>query len=217
MVDVGAHNGGSLLPFARRGWRVLAFEPDPTNRAALKTRVAGLDNVTIDTRAVGAIGAEGVAFFGSHVSSGISSLSAFHESHHQVTKVDVTTLENAFREHRVNEVCFLKVDAEGHDLLVLKGFPWEQVTPEVVLCEFENSKTKSLGYDFDDLAGFLNDLGFAVLVSEWYPIERYAGKHRWRSVREYPCDLDDASGWGNLIASKDRALLRTISRILDYR
>lgn len=215
MIDVGAHNGGSLLPFAKRGWRVVAFEPDPANRAALEQRSSGLTTVTIDTRAVGAAAADEVAFFASDVSTGISSLSAFHESHEQVAKVAVTTLAQAFQEHDVEEVCFLKIDAEGHDLMVLQGVPWETVTPEVILCEFENSKTQALGYDFDDMASYLRDLGFDVLVSEWYPIERYAGKHRWRSLRPYPCDLTDPEGWGNLIASKNPSLLRTISDIIN--
>ena len=35
MVDVGAHFGGSLAPFLHADWRVLAFEPDRMNRAAL--------------------------------------------------------------------------------------------------------------------------------------------------------------------------------------
>jgi hypothetical protein len=29
MLDVWAHHGTSLVPFARAGWQVYAFEPDP--------------------------------------------------------------------------------------------------------------------------------------------------------------------------------------------
>ncbi len=40
MVDVGAHYGSSLRPFAKDGWRVFAFEPDPANRQKLEHRAS---------------------------------------------------------------------------------------------------------------------------------------------------------------------------------
>ena len=32
MIYVGAHFGSALAPFARQGWQIFAFEPDPQNR-----------------------------------------------------------------------------------------------------------------------------------------------------------------------------------------
>ncbi len=41
MVDVGAHFGESLQPFAKRGWRIVAFEPDTHEgkHVAIKARL----------------------------------------------------------------------------------------------------------------------------------------------------------------------------------
>ena len=40
IVDVGSHFGESFAPYLALGWQVLAFEPDPANRARLLQNVA---------------------------------------------------------------------------------------------------------------------------------------------------------------------------------
>ena len=95
MVDVGAHFGGSLIRFALNGWEVFAFEPDPTNRQRLQSRLSkqGLeDRVYVDPRAVGASAQTSSPFFASEESTGISSLMSFRDSHRKIGEVDVTTL-----------------------------------------------------------------------------------------------------------------------------
>lgn len=203
MIDVGANHGATLLPFARAGWRVHAFEPDPVNRQALEKTVADLPHVSIDPRALSNREETAVPFFRSEEVAGISSLSKFHSTHEQTDTVEMTTFSAYAAEQDIQAARFLKVDAEGFDLFVLQGVPWERFRPTVVLCEFENAKTEPLGYRFEDMADFLVDQGYQVLVSEWYPIQRYGGPHRWRCFNRYPCPLEDESAWGNLIASCD--------------
>ncbi|MFN0253195.1 MAG: FkbM family methyltransferase [Kofleriaceae bacterium] len=200
LVDVGAHHGGSLAPFADAGWRVLAFEPDATNRATLVTRFGRCNNVTIDPRGVSDKPAHDVAFFRSELSTGISGLSAFHESHAQSGTIDVTTLADASTQYDIARIDLLKIDTEGFDLFVLRGVPWDRLHPRAILCEFEDSKTTPLGYTFHELARFLVDRGYRVMVSEWKPIERYGATHTWRRFVSYPCELSDVKAWGNLIA-----------------
>src|SRR4051812_8278984 len=50
VVDVGAHIGDSSRPFAARGWRVLAVEPDPANRSRLAALATDHPSVKIDLR-----------------------------------------------------------------------------------------------------------------------------------------------------------------------
>ena len=204
LVDVGAHEGGSLSSFADDGWTVLAFEPDPHNRKKLHERFGAAANVAIDPRAVADHAATGVSFYRSEQSTGISTLSPFHDSHRASGVVDVTTLSLACRDRQLTSIDVLKIDTEGYDLAVLRGVPWEQVTPRVILCEFEDHKTVPLGYTFHDLARFLQDRGYRVVVSEWYPVVRYGGAHAWRRFAVYPCELADPRGWGNLIATRDQ-------------
>lgn len=224
MIDVGAHHGSALMPFLNNGWRVFAFEPDEKNRVKLLERLAkhkNKDLVSIDTRCVSNKAQRGVSFFTSEQSTGISGLSAFHETHHESQKVDITTLTEFFEDKPLPEVDFLKIDTEGHDLFVLQGFPWERGNPALIECEFEDTKTVPLGYTFHDLARFLVDKGYTVYVSEWHPIIRYGIRHDWRQLMRYPCELADPKGWGNLLAFHDpideQVLIAAVKKVLKVR
>lgn len=206
MIDVGAHHGLSLAPFLDMCWQVFAFEPDPDNRAKLMERLGKHrlgSTVRVDVRAVTKEAGRSLPYFRSDVSTGISGLSAFHESHVESQRVDTVTLREFMAAHRVGAVDFLKIDTEGHDLFVLQGFPWEAQRPMVVECEFEDAKTVPLGYTFHDLARYLVERGYVVYASEWHPIVRYGTRHDWRALRRYPCELSDDADWGNLVAFRD--------------
>ncbi|MFT5441900.1 MAG: FkbM family methyltransferase [Myxococcota bacterium] len=214
MMDVGAHKGAALEAFARDGWKVLGFEPDPDTRSELEDFCSDKPNVKIDPRALSNRTDDELPWFRSDLSSGISSLSAFHESHEPAGFVTVTTAAKAMEDHKIENVDFLKIDAEGNDLFVLQGFPFEWIKPDVIVCEFEDDKTEALGYNFRDMADFLVGHGYHLLVSEWYPITRYGTSHRWRRYVPYPCELVNLHAWGNIIAVKDVdefARLRSLS------
>lgn len=213
MFDVGAHIGSSLRPFVADGWRVVAFEPDPINRAELIRRHGKRTNLTIDPRALSDRCEDSVPFFGSHVSTGISSLLAFHPSHEARATVTTTTLERVVSELRIDRIGLLKTDVEGYDLIVLRGGAWDRMLPEIVVCEFEDAKTLQLGYDHRELAEFLVERGYQVLVSEWYPVVRYGAAHRWRRLVRWPCALTDTRAFGNLIACRDPRHAHSLLRI----
>ena len=212
MVDVGAHFGTTLAPFARNGWEIWAFEPDSSNRAKLLEGYAASDNVTVDVRALADQEQTGVTFYRSEQSSGISGLSAFHETHTPGENVDVTTLAHILDERGLDTVNidFLKIDTEGFDLPVLKGIPWDRCAPRMILCEFEDLKTTPLGYTYHDMAGYLCAQGYRVIVSEWYPIKKYGGPHDWRCFAAYPHVLHDARAWGNLFAVREDGVYATL-------
>jgi FkbM family methyltransferase len=215
MIDVGAHHGGSLAPFAQAGWHVYAFEPDDQNRAVLVEKFGKQLNVHIDSRAISDHNEAEVAFFQSNESTGVSGLSAFLPSHKATQKVSLVTLERFIKEKKLDSktVHFLKTDTEGFDLMALKGFPWKDSLPVLVLCEFEDAKTIPLGYDFHTLAGFLQEKGYHLLVSEWYPVRQYGSLHHWRRFSSYPCHLDNLHAWGNIFAVKDDELYQALLAI----
>jgi len=213
MIDVGAHYGSSLAPFAHAGWQVLAFEPDSANRHKLSEAFGTYPNVTIDPRACSDQVQLSATLFTSVESTGVSGLSAFLKSHQATEHVPVTTLAVALKEHGLasTPINCLKIDTEGFDLMVLKGYPWEtRAHPLLILCEFEDAKTIPLGYNFHDLAAYLIQYDYHLIISEWYPIERYGGKHRWRRFMTYPCQLADPQGWGNIIAVKDSSTFKQL-------
>jgi len=219
MVDVGAHHGGFFVPFAKNGWKVIAFEPDSKNRKILFEKYGNAQNVQIDPRAVSNEQKAQVTLFRSDISDGISSLSAFHPSHRPVEQIEVVTLasfltQTGFSDLRTWDL--LKVDTEGYDLFVLEGVPWDTVSPRMIVCEFEDPKTKSLGYGFDDLIKFLGEKGYQMIVSEWYPIKKYGEVHRWRRFIQSPYELHTLKAWGNIIAVKEPRLFARLENLTGF-
>jgi len=200
--------------FCPAGWQVYAFEPDPQNRALLEANTVGFANVHIDPRALSDHAEQGAAFFQSSQSSDVSSLTSFLPSHQASASVDVTTLENFLAESglQAEAVDFLKVDTEGYDLMVLQGWPWAAGQPRLIQCEFDDFKTKPLGYDFQALAQYLSAKGYNLLISEWYPIEKYGVQHSWRRFAEYPCRLKSPRAWGNIFAVSGAGALSSFYR-----
>jgi FkbM family methyltransferase len=212
MIDVGSHFGTALKDFAEIGWRIFAFEPDPSNREKLLARIQNNSRVTVDTRAVTNKAGDTIPFYVSQESTGVSTLRPFLDSH-EATCVVTTTIAEISKEYNITQIDFLKIDTEGHDLMVLQGVPWEQLQPKVIECEFEDSKTVALGYTFHDLANYLLDRGYTVFVSEWHPIVRYGIRHDWNRLMKYPCELADFKAWGNLLAFKSDPGSQQIARL----
>lgn len=208
MIDVGAHFGTSLIHFLNNNWNILAFEPDRKNFVRLQNTIKSHPNkgkVNFDNRAVGNKDQKNVSFYVSEESSGISTLSRFHDSHIAAQNVDIVTLQTALEKSNFTHVDFLKIDTEGHDLFVLQGFPWDKYKPSVIECEFENFKTLNVSppYSVNDLADFLLEKGYKILVSEWHPVIRYGIRHDWKSLSYYNVDHDFSNSWGNIIAFLD--------------
>jgi FkbM family methyltransferase len=200
MLDVGAHYGYSLRPFAEHGWTVHAFEPDPANRAHLVMNYDDNERVTIVPVAVGDE-PRTMTLYTSHESTGVSSLLAFTRHHEATATVDVIRLRDYMIENDLRHVDFLKIDVEGYEKFVLDGYDWS-IEPTAIVLEFEDAKTVPIGYNWRHLADRLRDGGYTVIVSEWYPPLRYGAEHRWRCFRRYPCELVDPRATGNLLAFK---------------
>lgn len=212
MIDVGAHYGHTSLPFCKAHWQVYSFEPDALNREKLISAIGAYSNAVIDTRALSNEEKESVIFYRSAQSTGISGLSAFHTSHTASDTVVVTTLRKSVEQYKIDSIDFLKIDTEGFDKFVLEGIPWETHAPITLVAEFEDAKTRPLGYDFVDFATYIASKGYQLMVSEWEPIVAYGTQHSWSDFKPYPCKLNTPQAWGNFIASLDTAVF---SRITD--
>jgi FkbM family methyltransferase len=214
MIDVGAQFGTSFREYLGMGWRVIAVEPEATKHEKLR-RFAGDERFTLVADAVGENASERAAFYTSEESTGIASLLAFRESHCEAMRVRVTTLR-IIAKHDVRRLNYLKVDTEGYDLAVLRGFPWEltHVRPEVVMAEFDELKTVHLGHTYQAIGDLLLEQGYAVWLSEWRPIVRYGVEHTWDSIRQYPCELRHEKAWGNFIAVRGNADAAAMQRLV---
>lgn len=116
-VDVGANVGFYTMIAGRRGARVEAFEPTPEACAACERGIELNDIRALATVHRLACGAEpGMARFttGHDISNHLAG------SDEPGIDVDVSTLDAELAEHQASMTMF-KVDAEGHDLDVLRG------------------------------------------------------------------------------------------------
>ncbi|WP_445665613.1 FkbM family methyltransferase [Fodinibius sp. AD559] len=204
MFDVGAHYGGALINFLEKGWMVYSFEPNPKNLAHLRRRTKDYSNIHISDKAVSNESGKEVPLYTSEVSSGISGLSKFHESHELSLTVKTITLSDFLKRRDISEINVLKIDTEGYDLFVLEGFNWkDDQHPEIIVCEFEDRKTRQLGYKTGDIISFLEKRNYEVIISEWFPVEEYGLSHEWkRFIRGDNAETLDEDSWGNLIAFK---------------
>jgi FkbM family methyltransferase len=200
MFDVGAQYGESFAPFAYLGWNIFAFEPDnnPQKQNAL-SKYKSNPKVKISSEAVSDSEKQDVPFFASNESTGISSLAAFTNGHKEIARTNVTTLSRFVDKNSVHRIDFLKIDIEGYDFMAIKGFPWGIITPDFIICEFDDNKTVKLGHSYRDIGHFLLSKGYSVFLSEYFPLERYGKSSKWRGIYKFPCDLTDQKGWGNFI------------------
>lgn len=213
MVDVGAQFGTSFRDYLRRDWRVLAFEPDALKFPQL-ARYESSPFLTLVKKAVGDRPSDGMPFFTSPESTGISSIVPFRDSHVPAGAVPVVTLTDELAIMGGRHVDYLKIDTEGYDLAVLCGFPWDRGRPEVILAEFDEIKTRRLGHTFRAIGDLIIRHGYDVYCSQWHPIVRYGGGYGWHSIVRYPCDLFHADAWGNFIAVRSDASTETMARLV---
>lgn len=154
MVEVGAAGPDFLsigASFRKRGWRVIAIEPNPSfcaEHRALGHRihqyaVSDTEQDDADFYLVNSGGTpylNGCVSFESFSSLGIRGAHAEIFVGHDaptIIRVKVRKLETILREHEpdVKEIDILVVDVEGWELNVLRGFSFELRRPKVVILE----------------------------------------------------------------------------------
>jgi FkbM family methyltransferase len=143
MIDVGAHHGSTLLPFLEAGWRVYAFEPVEANRARLLERCGRHERLTLRPEAVS--NCSGTRPL--HLALSLDG--SLHEYYHslertradryhrkgETVEVRVVSLDDLVVSGEIpQQVGFLKIDTEGHDLAVLQGA--SRLACDVVSVEF---------------------------------------------------------------------------------
>lgn len=204
LIDVGAHIGTSSSPFARRGWQVIAFEPEPQNLSQLRQNLGDFENVTIIAQAVSDRDGQEVPFYTSSEHWGIHSLKPFHETHKPQLTVKTARLDTVLNTLKIDDVSLLKIDVEGADFLALQSFDFDRIKPEIVMCEFMDDRSqKNFGYSHHDMAHYMEEQGYCVFVSEWAPIKEYAKQGQATEAHQFlqciPYPLNHQPSWGNLL------------------
>ena len=201
-VDVGAFRGGFTSAFARRGWRVIAFEPEPRNYALLTQRVNKYPNVTCIQKAVTDKSGESVPFYVDQTHPARNSLQPVSADHQTSIDIQTTRLDDVLMDHKLKEVTLLKIDAEGADFQVLKGFDFNKIKPDLVMAEFDEERTRQFfNYDLNDIVTYMEPYNYQVFIIETRGRERWdfnyqvgSTQYKLERIGKYPFRYDPKMG-----------------------
>ena len=179
VVDVGANLGWHALHASRHRSveTVVAFEPDPFNAWLLERNLSEnqIDNVIVDSRAVGA--SPGIARLFRYKSANFGRHSIAADHGHGSRMVPVTDVDSALSGLGLGDrpVSLIKIDVEGYEPMVLKGLtsavPY--ISFEVNLPEFQPEAKQCVEW-LEDLApqgefSYAADCRFGLIPERWLP------------------------------------------------
>jgi FkbM family methyltransferase len=194
IVQIGAMDGKTFDPvheyITRFGWRGLMVEPIKEHFETLKKNYAEHPNIAFANVAIAEkagvkimhriptqhVVDEEVPKWGVGVASFYADRNAlaFEEVQAFIIEEEVQcqTLPEVLREHNINQIDILQIDAEGHDYHILKQLDFSQFKPKVINLEIVNlpKEEKNEVHKLLDAQGYLYikagyDL-FAVLLEE---------------------------------------------------
>lgn len=155
-VDAGAHIGVYTLLVCRRARRVVAFEPDPYNLAALRRNVqrGGCENVEIRSEAVAK--QAGHAEFRAFRSTFSGSLAPREVDSYRTLDVRTTPIDSALEDSDLGSLV-VKLDVEGAEPLALAGMrrSIRQAGRLVIFAEVNSEALEAGGSSAELLVGTL--------------------------------------------------------------
>jgi FkbM family methyltransferase len=169
VIDIGAHLGFyTLLMSSRVGnrGRVLAFEPSPREFRHLKThiRINRRANVRAENVALADRSGRMELFVADVPWTTGNSLRRPRADHVEPIAVPVITLDEYLSEKGIQEVDFIKLDAEGAELKILDGAVGllSRLRRPLILCEINDPVIAACGWEHrgEDVIEFLEAKGF---------------------------------------------------------
>lgn len=186
VFDVGANVGAysKCLRNSNGNINIYAFEPHPKTYRKLEESVHGLN---INTYNVGVGFSSGVMSLydyadedgSSHASLYRNVIENIHQRKSTMHEVRIITLDAFALENRIGRVGLLKIDTEGHEFEVLKGFEKYIKSDKVDLIHFEFNEMNVISrVFFKDFWDFLPNYDFfRMLPDGLVPIEKYSPLH----------------------------------------
>jgi FkbM family methyltransferase len=185
LVEVGANEGYFTRLFGNlvgMNGRVLAFEPIKKTRERLLENVNHINSIEVFPYAISEKVGE-FAMFIPGPTHGMASLRQHPEWGHEVStcteKVQCLPLSQLDDFKYLDKLDFMKIDAEGAELEILKGAQdiLERDHP-ILHLEIEESWMKSFGYGAAEIESFLRDIGYNAFMTydhEWTTLKSLIG------------------------------------------
>lgn len=176
MIDVGANVGQSLLGYASLGWQVLAFEPMPLNAVVVRVNVEDngfgsqvhlFEGAASNHSGQTTIYAPSNGRLDNAALSAKASVASFRGAAIEATRIRLVTLSEALqaaapRGVRAEDVRFIKVDTQGHEIEGLRAV-LPRLHQEVRMkLEYDAALQAAQGHGPLDLADLARRMGFSV-------------------------------------------------------
>ena len=160
-IDVGANDGSYVHYLRRHAKRVIAFEPMPVLARALRRKFRR--GVVVESMALSDSAGtvplrmpvvDGVVVTGC---STVSSTASATYPGHRAIEVPMDRLDNVYGD----DVGFIKIDVEGHEIAVLDGASRTIGTMRpLILCEFNDALLREGGSSWPALLERFRELGY---------------------------------------------------------
>lgn len=182
VIDIGANVGNysRKVRKANAKVKIYAFEPHPVTYQKLKNNVGGMNIEAINSGVGSSSGILNLYDYAeddgsSHASLYQEVIEKIHKGKATMHEVKVVTLDEFAEQNNVDRVHLLKIDTEGNELEVLKGFRKHLGADKVDLIHFEfnemNVVSRVFFRDFMELLP--NYDFFRMLPNELVLIEKY--------------------------------------------
>ncbi|MDW7690496.1 FkbM family methyltransferase [Flammeovirgaceae bacterium SG7u.111] len=183
-LDVGANIGFYTLNISkfRPKSTIHTFEPDPAVYAKLQRncQINSVDNRVIHHPIALSDQISQQQFYRSDEAHyGCGSLSFQPQYSAETIEIETCTLDHFLDEHAIDQVDFIKIDIEGHELQMLKGAKktLENKKVKYILVEFNGEKLKANGDTLESFLSFFESVQYAPTLFNLKLLEKLkAGK-----------------------------------------
>ena len=168
----------------------------------------------IDPRGVSDEADQGVVFYTSNISTGISGLSAFHPSHIPSGTINLTTLDRfcAEKEHLTRRFS----EDRHRRIRPLRPPRFPMATDYAArhrLQVREFARRCLWDIRFSISRAFYNKRTQGRRLGMVNQSQSMAGVHDWRRFVEFPCELQNPKAWGNIIAVSSDELFHALLKL----
>lgn len=168
-LDIGANIGlYSVLISEHEGTEVISFEPDSYNFEMLKTNIDLNCRINLTLCNTFLSSNTGIFFLGVALSNNRGSIRAISGSERDnsgnTTIVhSATTFDSVASALLIDKVVLVKMDVEGHELDVLRGFDWtKSYKPRNIICEYKDHNSRENFFVETEVYRFLISLGYVA-------------------------------------------------------
>jgi FkbM family methyltransferase len=178
VFDIGSYTGVYALVAAKsnRKLEVNAFEPNPDLFSALEKnlKLNRIRNVKSEQMALDDQPGEAYLYLNHDIHTSIGSLIQSSTAGKKVL-VRKTTLDIYCENHSISSIDLMKIDVEGYEINVLKGFDINRYKPDIIILEFIDNSSKEQEFYNNKIQNLINSEIYKYMSENNYSFVNWVG------------------------------------------